>query len=246
MGLACSWLAAPSWYSSMNRPRGWILTPVIIRGISLSKCVMTVSPSHIFQTRLSGELWHSSMSCDPAAIDDPDVISQPLSLIHVVGSESQLMELCQSSPLSRVWKMCSSLTLVTAQQGGIDMTTLDLPLSLIHVVGSEHDGDTVMTHLLNDIPRMMTGVRTFAHTTYRRLSGGQQQAVNLAAALVGRPKLVFLDLLNDIPRMMTGVRIHPRGRFIEEYQLGAANQGGGTTWRVCTPIPSTRTSSSKR
>lgn len=70
------------------------------------------------------------MSCDPAAIDDPDVISQPLSLIHVVGSE--------------------------------------------------HDGDPVMTHLLN-----------------------------------------------DIPRMMTGVRIHPRGRFIEEYQLGAANQGGG-------------------
>jgi hypothetical protein len=45
------------------------------------------------------------MSCDPAAIDDPDVISQPLSLIHVVGSE--------------------------------------------------HDGDPVMTHVLNDIPRLI-------------------------------------------------------------------------------------------
>lgn len=37
------------------------------------------------------------------------------------------------------------------------------------------------------------GIDDFAATPYRRLSGGQQQLVNLAGALVGRPELVFLD-----------------------------------------------------
>lgn len=37
------------------------------------------------------------------------------------------------------------------------------------------------------------GIDAFARTPYRRLSGGQRQAVNLAGAIVGRPELVFLD-----------------------------------------------------
>lgn len=37
------------------------------------------------------------------------------------------------------------------------------------------------------------GLEAFAHTPYRRLSGGQQQAVNLAGAIIGRPAIVILD-----------------------------------------------------
>ncbi|GHH71383.1 ABC transporter ATP-binding protein [Streptosporangium violaceochromogenes] len=37
------------------------------------------------------------------------------------------------------------------------------------------------------------GLTAHARTPYRRMSGGQQQRVSLAAAIVGRPELVFLD-----------------------------------------------------
>ena len=55
---------------------------------------------------------------------------------------------------------------------------------LAGLYAAPHDVDTLVERLdLGEIVR----------TPYRRLSGGQQQAVNLAAAIIGRPELVFLD-----------------------------------------------------
>jgi ABC-2 type transport system ATP-binding protein len=39
----------------------------------------------------------------------------------------------------------------------------------------------------------LVGLTAAARTPYKRLSGGQQQRLSLAAAVIGRPELVFLD-----------------------------------------------------
>lgn len=62
------------------------------------------------------------------------------------------------------------------------------PRELLHYLASlyahPHDPDALLAEL---------GASDFAQTPYRRLSGGQQQLVNLAGALIGRPEFVFLD-----------------------------------------------------
>jgi ABC-2 type transport system ATP-binding protein len=55
---------------------------------------------------------------------------------------------------------------------------------LAGLYANPHDVDALVERL---------DLREFARTPYRRLSGGQQQSVNLAAAILGRPELVFLD-----------------------------------------------------
>ncbi|WP_295696009.1 ABC transporter ATP-binding protein [Lapillicoccus sp.] len=69
------------------------------------------------------------------------------------------------------------------------------------------------------------GIDRFAGTTVRRLSGGQKQRVSLAAALIGRPEVVFLD--------EPTAGLDPHGR-LDVYDLVEQLRDEGTTVVVTT------------
>lgn len=75
---------------------------------------------------------------------------------------------------------------IMLQEGGLPPSARPLAL-LAHVAGMYSDPRPV------DPLAERLGIHDFASTTVRRLSGGQKQRVALAAALIGRPEVVFLD-----------------------------------------------------
>ncbi len=62
------------------------------------------------------------------------------------------------------------------------------PLELLRYLASLYSHPLPLPALVERL-----GLGSFLQTPYRRLSGGEQQAVNLAGALIGRPELVLLD-----------------------------------------------------
>src|SRR5919112_134156 len=75
---------------------------------------------------------------------------------------------------------------VMLQDGGLPPSSRPVPL-LRHIAGLYERPWPV-----DDLIRRL-GIDAFSRTTVRRLSGGQKQRLALAAALIGRPEVLFLD-----------------------------------------------------
>ncbi len=75
---------------------------------------------------------------------------------------------------------------VMLQDGGLATTVRPLPL--LHHLAALHEDPRDVDALAGRL-----GITSFARTTVRRMSGGQRQRVALAASLVGRPDVLFLD-----------------------------------------------------
>ncbi|USQ82179.1 ABC transporter ATP-binding protein [Ornithinimicrobium faecis] len=75
---------------------------------------------------------------------------------------------------------------VMLQDGGLPQSVK--PLALLHHLARFYAAPADVEALVTELD-----INDFAGTTVRRLSGGQRQRVALAAALVGRPDVLFLD-----------------------------------------------------
>lgn len=80
----------------------------------------------------------------------------------------------------------SALAGVMLQDGGLPMASK--PLNILNNLSRMY-ADPADYHELAE----RLGITAFADRTIRRMSGGQKQRVGMAAALIGKPQLVFLD-----------------------------------------------------
>ena len=80
----------------------------------------------------------------------------------------------------------SALAGVMLQDGGLPMASK--PLNILKNLSRMYANPADYHELAERL-----GITAFADRTIRRMSGGQKQRVGMAAALIGKPQLVFLD-----------------------------------------------------
>lgn len=101
----------------------------------------------------------------------------------LVTPDSGTLELFGHAPGSP--EALARVGLMPQQTGAWSQIT---PRQLLHYLSRLYATPQPVDELMDTL-----GIHDFATTGYRRLSGGQQQLVNLAGALIGRPHVVFLD-----------------------------------------------------
>ncbi|MCU1427061.1 MAG: transporter ATP-binding protein [Actinomycetia bacterium] len=89
------------------------------------------------------------------------------------------------------------------------------PLELLRLFAAYYDDPDDPERLID-----VVGLRDATRTVIRRLSGGQKQRLSLAAALIGRPRVVFLD------EPTAGMDPHARA---STWELVRTLRGAGTT-----------------
>ena len=102
---------------------------------------------------------------------------------------------------------------VMLQDGGLPTTAR--PLTLLRHLASMYTGGADLDPLVDRL-----GIDAFDRTTVRRMSGGQRQRVALAAALLGRPDVLFLD--EPTAGLDPHARLDVRDLVREEASRGAA------------------------
>lgn len=96
-----------------------------------------------------------------------------------------IVQLLGENPLHATPELRASVGIML-QDGGLPNSMRPIPL-LNHIAKMYAHPASV-----DDLVERL-GIESFNGTTIRRLSGGQKQRVSLAAALVGRPRVLFLD-----------------------------------------------------